>query len=401
MYIQHTHTCIPHTTDHFCTLTMTTDRHDLISLVEKLRQEQVFCLFYKSQVRQTVQDINQCCDRVFHSLWLSQCLGHGLEKVKSHHAQSVEWTWALEQVDYVEFVDAAKILRSSLLIENYGKFLDALLNGPSLLAQVLMWAESEGLDSTSLVSDIMSVIFGHCVFQHDHILFLSLLKELLRHLVSCADTPKELFSGVEPIFCRVLTEYCNQLVDLRTFVTEAFQGPLTEVLLCEEYLEFDVNKAGTRFQSSNEGINGHLLDGSAFLFSEDLDNSCEHLAELAMQFINGIRRLLDQFPLSLKWVVGSLKTLVRNKWPNVSAMELRRPVSAVLFGPIFGSTIVNPDCHGICEMDVVVGPVARYNLSQIASVLQGCSWVLERQGGKFPMQKVIKKMNTVSHMTTT
>ena len=342
-----------------------------------------------------MQNINQCCDGVFQSLWLAQCLACGLEKVKVHHTQCIDWTWALEQVGYVEFTDAAKILQSSLLIENYDKFLSALLNGPTLLARVLAWAESEGRDSAALIGDLMSVVYGHCVFQHDHALFLGLLKELLGHLVSSADSPKDLFSGVEPIFSRVLTEYCNQLTDLQTFLVEAFQMPLTEIFLCEEHLEFDVTKAGTRFQSSTENANGRLLDGSAFLFGEDLDSSCKRLAELAMQFVDNIHRLTNQFPTSLKWILGTLKFLVQTKWPDVSAAELRRPVSSVLFGPVLGSTIVNPDSHGVCDMGVVVSPVVRYNLSQIASVLQGCAWVMERQGGKFPMQKVIKKMNTV------
>ena len=386
----HTHTQLTSLT------AMSADRRDLISLVEKLRQEQEFILFYKTQIRQTIQDVNHCCDTVFQSLWLNQCLAHGLEKVKVHQAQGLEWGRALEQVQYVKFVDAAKTLKSGLLIENYGKYLDALINSPSLLAEMLHWAESEGLDTSCLISDLMSVIFGHCVFQHDHTLLLSLLKELMRKLVSCASTPKELFSGVEPIFCRVLTDYCNQLVDLRTFLTEAFQEPLMEVLSCEDYLEYDVTKAGSRFQSNTESQNNHFLNSSTFLFSEDLESSCKKLAHFAGLYLDGVHRLASQFPLSLKWVLGSLKVLIRNKWPDISAMELRRPISAVLFGPVLGSAIVNPDSHGISELNVVVGPVARYNLSQVTSVLQGFAWVLGKQGGKYPIQKVIKKMNTVS-----
>ena len=379
---------------------MSTDCHDLTSLVERLRQEQEFSLFYKTQIRQTIQDINRCCDAVFQSLWLTQCLGCGLDRTKTHQLQCVEWTWALEQVGYVEFVDAAKILRSSALIESYNKFLGGLLESPALLARVLVWVETEGRDSAFLISDLISVVYGHCMFQHDHALFLDLLRELLRHVVSSAATPRDLFSGVEPIFCRVLTEYCNQLADLQTFLVQAFEKPLSDVFLHDDYLEFDVNKAGTRYQGAAETAGGgdRLLDGSAFLFGEDLDNSCQHLARLTMRFIEGISRHADHFPSSLKLVLGSLKSLVRTKWPDVSPIELRRPVSSVLFGPMLGSTVVNPDSHGVCEMEVVVGPVVRYNLSQVASVLQGCAWVLERRGGKYPMQKVIKKMNTVSRV---
>ena len=303
---------------------------------------------------------------------------------------------ALEQAGYAQFVDAVRIFRSSSLVANYNKFLAALLDSPALLARVLVWVESESRDSASLINDLISVVYGHCVFQNDHTLFLRLLKELLSHLVASAASPKDLFSGVEPIFCRVLTEYCNQLADLQTFLVQAFEEPLAEVLSFDDYLEFDVCKAGTRYQTATENsTGGRLLDGSNFLFGEDLGNSCQHLARLATLFVDVLRRHADHFPPSLKWVLSSLKSLVRAKWPEVSALELRRPVSCVLFGPVLGSIMVNPDSHGLCDMQVVVSPVARYNLSQVTSVLQGCAWVQERQGGKYPMQKVIRKMNTV------
>ena len=373
------------------------DSRNLNSLVEKLRQEQEFSTFYRGQIHQAIRDINCCCDQVLQALWLSLCLGHLLDKTKLRLLQSSEWTAALERAGYVQFVDAAKILRSNSLIESYKRFLGGLLERPAAVARVLVWAESEGRDSASLINDLVSVVYGHCVFGRDHALFLQLLRELLVHLVSVAESPKELFSGVEPVFCRVLTEYSNQHPKLQTFVAEAFQSPLSDILTYEDYLEFDVNKAGSRIQSSNEDTGaGRFLDGSAFLFSEDLDLSCGRLAQLAAQFVDGISRFSVHFPSSLKWVLASLKTLAREKWPNISTAELRRPVSSLLFGPILGSTIVNPDSHGVCSMDVVVGPVARYNLSQVASVLQGCAWVMERQGGKFSIQKVIRKMNTVS-----
>ena len=369
----------------------------LVSLVEKLRQEQEFSAFYRTQIQQAIRDINHCCDQVFQRLWLSQCLAHLLDQTQLHRMQCAEWSAALEQSGHVRFVEAVKVLKSNSLIESYKKFLGNLLENPAVLARVLVWVESEGRDSASLAGDLISVVYGHCVFQSDHTLFLQLLRQLLDLLVSSAESPREVFSGVEPVFCRVLTEFCNQLSDLHTFMAEALCDPLAEVLAVEEHLEFDVGKAGNRIQSSADAFGpGWLLDGSAFLFGEDLDLSCGHLARLAAQFVDGIARCSAQFPASLKWILACLKSLMTSKWPDISQAEIRQPVSSLLFGAILGSGLVNPDSHGVCEIDVVVGPVARYNLSQVAAVLQGCAWVMERQGGKFPMQKVIKKMDTVS-----
>ena len=368
---------------------------NLSQLVEKLRQEQELTVFYKSQIRQASHALNHSCDTVFQSLWLNQLLHTIIERVKTHHTPALEWPWALKQAESVLFVDASKSLKSPFLIQNYSRFLNTLLGSPTLLIELLQWAESQGLNVPALVSDLMSVIYGHCVFHHDHTLLLTLLKELMRRLVFRASSVRDIFSGVEPVFSQVLSDYCGQLGDLRAFLTEVFQEPLAEVLVCEDYLEFDVNKAGSRFQTNAGSPDGRLLDGSAFLFSEDLETGCQHLANLSSLYLERLHRHSGQFPTSLKWVLGSLKGLILRKWPEVPLSELRCPVSAVLFGPILGSAIVNPDMHGISELDVVVGQVARYNLSQITSVLQGSAWVQERQSGKYPIQKVIKKMNTV------
>lgn len=381
----------------FSLAAMSAESKDLISLVEKLRQEQEFVSFYKNQVRLGVQELNACCDAVFHSLWLSHTLSYGLQRVLAHHLHTFEWSIAFGNASSINFVNASQAIQSSFLVEQYGQFLSALLNDPKVLAEVLRWAETEGLDCNCLISDLMSVVYGHCVFQHDHTLFLMLLKELLRHLVKGCDSPKDLFSGVESVFNRALSEYCSQLVELRTFLTEALQEPLMQVLMCEDYLEYDVNKAGSRFQASTEVQTGPLLDTTTFLFSEDLESSCEQLAKLSMMFLESLVKLLGQLPLSLRWLLGNLKSLVQQKWSGISPTELRRPISDILFGSILSSAVVNPDSYGIVNPTMVIGPVARYNLSQVTAVLQGCAWILDKpSSSRYPIHKVVKRMNVVS-----
>ena len=376
---------------------MSTESKDLISLVEKLRQEQEFVSFYKTQIRQSVQELNAHCNGVFHSLWLDHTLSYSLGRVLAHHLHCSEWSLAYNQVDAVDFVDASKLFHSSLTIERYAKILGLLLNDPKLLAEILRFAESEGLHTSLLVSDLISVVYGHYVFQYDHLQLLQLMKELLSHQISACDTPKDLFGGVEPIFSFVLTEYCTQLVSFRTFLTEALQEPLMQVLACDDYLEFDVNKAGSRFQTITESQNGSLIDTSSFLFNEDLESSCQQLADLATLFLKSLTKLLGQFPLTLKWLLGNLKSLVQQKWPGINLIELRRPISDVLFGSILGSAIVNPDSYGVVDPNVVISAVVRYNLSQIISVLQGCAWMLDKPSStKYPINKVVKRMSTVS-----
>lgn len=363
-------------------------------LVEKLRQEQEFVSFYKRQIRQSVQDLNNSCDQVFHSLWLSHTLSYGLHRVLTHNSHAYEWSRALSCADSVKFVNASKGVKSHLFVDRYSKFLTQLLNDPKLLSEILNHLESEGLDCSWVVNDLMSVVYGHCMFRKDHTLYLELMRELLRQHIERCDSPKDLFGGVETVFNHVLGEYCSQLVELRAFLTLVLHDPLMQVLACEEYLEYDVNKAGSRFQhTSNQ--NG-LVSSNAFLFNEDLDLSCEKLAKLSSQFLENLVSMSGHFPVSLRWLLGNLKSMVKRKWPHISSGELRRPVSDAIFSSILSMAIVNPDSFGVVDPALIISEVGRYNLSQIMSVLQGCVWIMGKPAStKYPIQKVVRRMDVV------
>lgn len=365
----------------------------LTSLIEKLRQEQSFVAFYKQQIRQSIQELNNNCDQVFHSLWLSHVLSYGLYRVLTHNSYTQEWSHALSQSESVKFVNASKIT-SFHFVDRYSIFLTRLLDDPKLLSEILYHVETEGLDCAWVVSDVMGVVFGHCVFKQDHMTFLQLMRELLKHHIERCESSKDLFGGVESVFNHVLTGYCSQLVELRTFLTEVLREPIMQVLACEDYLEYDVNKAATRFQLVSEQ-NG-LVSSSAFLFSEDLEASCNKLSNLAMAFLEKLSLANRQLPISLQWLLGNLRTMVKQKWPNISPTELRRPISDAIFSSILSSPIVNPESFGIVDPSIIISEVGRYNLSQAMSVLQGCVWIMDKTtSSKYPIYKVVRKIDVV------
>ena len=372
---------------------------NLISLVEKLRREQEFVTFYKHQIRQSVQELNNGCDQVFHSLWLSHTLSYGLHRVLTHNSHVYEWSHAHSRADSVKFVNASKVIKSFHFVDRYSKFLTNLLQKPELLSEILHCVDAEGMDCSWVVNDLISVVYGHCVFKKDHMFFLKLIRELLKQHIERCESPKDLFGGVESVFNHVLTEYCSQLVELRIFLTEVLHEPLMQVLSCEEYLEYDVNKAGNRFQTNSE--HSGLIASSAFMFNEDLESSCKKLAELATQFLQNLSLTTKQFPVSLKWLLGNLKTMVKQKWPRISPSELRRPISDAVFSSILSSAIVNPDSYGVVDPSVIVSEVGRYNLAQIMSVLQGCVWIMDKSSSnKYPIHKVVHRIDVVSSINT-
>ncbi len=359
---------------------------DVISLLEKLRQEQQFVTFYKVHLRAGVQELNKSCDNVFHSLWITHTLTFALERVLSGTVAGYEWSLALDQG--VQFIDAAKVLQRHT--HSYSTFLSSLLTDTRLLADVLIIADSDGLDSQWLLNDLMAVVFGHCLFQNDHAHYLRLLQELLRQHVNHCSTPQDLFSGSDSPFSKALTVYSSQLTELKAFLSELLSNTVMKVLAFDDYLEFDVGKAGRRFHSNADKSSG-LVETATFLFSEDLDVSCGHLVALSMDIVMKLGDMSSQFPASIKWLVCCLKRAAKHKW-DLTLDQERRLTADIVYGGIISSALVNPDTHAVIDPGLVVGSVARYNLTQVTAVLQRSAWSLDKDS----VAKVVKDMDMVS-----
>jgi len=142
---------------------------------------------------------------------------------------------------------------------------------------------------------------------------------------------------------------------------------------------------------------GGLASSSVLLFSEDLDTSCQKLANLAMVILQRLGGASRQVPLSIRWLLGTLRVLVKEKWPSISSVELRRPISDAIFSSILSSPIVNPETFGVVDPSLIISEVGRYNLTQVMSVLQGCVWIMNKTtSNKYPIHKVVRLIDTVS-----
>lgn len=161
------------------------------------------------------------------------------------------------------------------------------------------------------------------------------------------------------------------------------------MLSFDDYLEFDVSKAGRRFHS-NADKTASLIETTAFLFGEDLDMSCDQLAVLVMGLVKRLSSMLSQLPPGLRWLFGCLKRLSKQRWPISKQVE-RRILADALYGGVISAALINPDTHAVIEPGVVVGGVARYNLTQVTAILQRSAWSLDKD----PVAKVVKKMDMV------
>ena len=354
-------------------------------LVQNLRQDQQIVTSTWREVQKLSQELNRACDGIFQSLWIEHVLGLALVQVLTHRIQPSQWVEALDNAFAVSFVDGGHTLEYELQ-KAYSQFLGGLRSEPAVVAEVLLWADSEGLGTQDLASDLILVVYGRCLFQEDHDSFLQVILYLLSDHIKRCHTYKDLFV-FEHEFSRAITEYCRCLPGLKEFLTSALQGPLTDVVNYDKrYLEFDISKASTRLRQGDFDLETYV------------EGSCADLATFCMAILSKLESLKEGFPSSLRWLMAQLKDIIKTKWPGISVTELRRPISDVFFRYIISLAFTNPDLLGILDPSIVISEMSYYNISQVLGVIQGCAWIMNRPNpsSEYPMKRVIKLMKMVS-----
>ena len=357
---------------------------NLWDLVRTLRQDQHLVDTLWKELHKESLALNTSCDAIFQTMWINHMLGFALTQVLTHRISPSEWIAALDNSAIVSFSDARQVFEPDL-VESYSRFLRNLQASPQVVAEVLLWAGKEGLATAALASDLMSVVYGHCLFRDDHVQFLQVIVHLFSDHITQCSTHKDLFV-FEHEFGRIITEYCRHLPDLKTFLTSVLRDPITEVLhTSDRYLEFDVSKANTNLQIEECNLVQYM------------NTSCQRLADISMHFLKSLNDHKSLFPAPLRWLLAHLKRLITEKWPAISMSDLRRPISDVFFRYIISTAFINPDLLGILDHLVITNEIGWYNLGQVIGVLQGCAWIMNRlDTSDYPMRRVVKLMDMVS-----
>jgi hypothetical protein len=361
------------------------DQEEWWSIVQDLREDQEAIAETWKESRKQYHDLNTSCDQLIQSLWVVHSLNFSLQKVFSHRLAPCEWIMSRDEASAIQFVNSTQVLSTNLQ-DSYSRFLDDLRTHPEVMAEVIQWVGNEGLDSTHFAHDVISVIYGHCLFKEDHEFLLTTLLHLFQDHVNHCSNYKDLFS-IEPVCSRFITEYCHQLPSLKVFLTQVLRQPLQRIVVqSSRYLEYEVSKISTRFPE----------DTSVDL-NEYATISSQQIAQFCMEILYQLNKHQNHFPPSLKWLLGSLKNLILQKWPSISPSFLRRPISYVLFGFIISSAFINSDLMGVLDIHIAMNDVALHNISQVIGVLQGCAWIVDKlDRTDYPMRHVVSQMDMVT-----
>ncbi|PIK56873.1 putative GTPase-activating protein and VPS9 domain-containing protein 1, partial [Apostichopus japonicus] len=143
------------------------------------------------------------------------------------------------------------------------------------------------------------------------------------------------------------------------------------VLMDDEYsLEMDPEKVALQFTQEERLQLFGPADTEQYRkkLQAHLQSVTSQLVALCENFINGLLSNLFCFPQGLEWIISELHKILTKKG-KTSPSEVRAMCADLLFNWFICPAIVDPEPLGIIS-DILVSENARFNLMQIAKILQ-------------------------------
>ena len=346
---------------------------ELFSLAQRLKEEKLYIESEKKLLLGLNEEVTQLSDKLHRVAWITQQQRQTLHSLirASSNSPPAACCYRANALERVGFVDGYKQLGFQDAL--YGDVLMYLRGDPSIMAQILVQGERGNLDQPpNLVQSVMSGIYGNCVVDDDEQHCLTFLQALMRHQLAESDDPRRLLRRGRCAFSVAFKSFTEALFTGKLYLTAALHEAVMAVLMNDEvYLETDIQKAMD--QLTPEERKQRFGTPSTPEYDESLQkhmNSInEQLEALCNRFIVGLHSNIYCFPPSLDWIISQLhKVLVDSG--QVSSADVRIMCADLLLTCFVGPAIVDPEPYGITS-DILVSETARFNLMQIAQILQG------------------------------
>ena len=253
------------------------------------------------------------------------------------------------------------------------KLILMLRESPKLLAQVLLWVESNK-QSHSLIRDSLVSICGGLLFADDQKVALQLLRELLLDRISECAKADEVFDSHTSVFHKTYMEYLNLSVGVHGFITGVLHSPLGDLITeCPDYLDYDTSKVIARLNEKVSSPGGNQViplskEGEESI-RQKVNDSRQKLIKYCNQILSNFERNLTAMPPGLVWLLTAARNAVLRKWPQIDETSLCKSLLDLLFGTILCPAMINPDHRGLLDSCLLNRPV-RHNINQIALLLQ-------------------------------
>lgn len=367
---------------------------ELRDLAAHLQREKLFVL----SEQQNLQILNERLK------YMSTCLGQlawitSYQRINLNHLilAKVDCLPALScqrnyTIDNVVFVDAYRVLGYQEALA-YGEFLTVLRESCEMVAGCLSVGDKMFPEAMpEIVHSLSSGLFGSCLLPEDKIIVMKLLRHLALLQLVPSENPRRLLRHGSCAFARFYSVFHENLYSAKLFLTAALHGPIMKLLMEDEmFLDIDPDKAVLRFPAK-ERLLKFGPDGTpeqAAKLQRYREWTIKRLVSLSEEFIFSLRDNMHCFPISVCWLVRQMAGLFTKSGflgekevslqmeticfffhlPTVNNLfQIYEICIDLVFTNFICPAIVNPEPYGIT--DALIGHVARFNLMQVAQILQ-------------------------------
>ncbi|KFM80019.1 GTPase-activating protein and VPS9 domain-containing protein 1, partial [Stegodyphus mimosarum] len=346
-------------------------RMDLMDLARHLRQESLFVSSEKQNLQHLNEKVLKTAENLYHLSWIARQQRLTLDSLLLSHSDTnlASCCHRSNILEAANFIDSYKQL--GVHDCSYSEFLQQFRENPKIVAACLNQGEKIDLNTMhNVVNIIMAAIYGNCILPEDEIHALILLKELMSLQLAVSDNPRRLLRHGSCAFSRVYKIFNECLFSAKIFLTAALHEPIMHLLMADDlFLDIDPSKAAVRFHPQ-ERLRHFGKEGTpeyAASLQRYRNWTISKLVNITNRFIEEIRNNLYCFPQSLSWLTRQMYNIIM-KAKRVEVREVGAMCADLVFAFFICPAIVDPESYGIT--DIPISYIARFNLMQVAQILQ-------------------------------
>ncbi|XP_052758791.1 GTPase-activating protein and VPS9 domain-containing protein 1 [Galleria mellonella] len=342
---------------------------NIAELANQLRREKIFI----NSERQLLQSLNEEVEKkaleLLQTSWICSQQRQNLTNLITSRCES-DSIAACQRASFLErttFIDVYKVLKYKEA-NALGELLGWLRDSPHLVALCLLLGEDH--IPPNMPASLVAGLYGSCRSTADRNRLLAVIRSLIKHQMAPCPDPRKLFRTGKCALAMLYAVFRDGHTPARQFLMAALHEPVMAALQEDEFfLDIDPDKAMERF-SATDRLKKFGQPNSAE-YSAKLARyrkwTVQSLYNLASKFIHTMREHWSIFPASIAWIVQQIVHLL-NQHSTVNEHELHAICTDLVLTHYICPAIVNPDTHGL--VDVPVSYVARFNLMQVAQILQ-------------------------------
>ncbi|KPJ19968.1 GTPase-activating protein and VPS9 domain-containing protein 1 [Papilio machaon] len=342
---------------------------NIAELANQLRREKIFINSERQLLHNLNEEVEKTVQELLQAAWICSMQRQNLTNLISSRceAESIAACQRASLLEGTVFVDAYKVLRYKEATA-LGELLGWLRDTPHLVALSLMLGEDHM--PQSLPSFLIAGLYGSCRSTTDRTRLLAVIRSLIKHQMATSSDPRKLLRTSKCALASLCSTFRDGHAPARRFLAAALHAPVMAVLHEDEFfLDIDPDKAMERFSASDRlkkfgQANSNEYSAKVARYRKW---TVQSLYNLTSKFIASLKEHWPNFPAAIAWIVQQIVHLLKQH-SRTSERELYAICTDLVLSQLICPAVVSPEAHGV--VDVPVSYVARFNLMQVAQILQ-------------------------------